>query len=106
MLENGKKYLVTTNDWFFGPDGENYRAAWGTCYIKNIKEVFGFDPIRPSTNWYLVVGKEGKEAIIAGCQIHYAVRCEEITNNVLKGIMYTDKDMGIQRKADRIYMAE
>jgi hypothetical protein len=105
MVENGKKYLITTNDWFFGPDGENYKAVWGTCYVKNIKEVFGFDPIRPSTNWYLVVGKENKEVIIAGCQIHYAVRCEKM-NNKLLGVTFLEKDTGVVRSADRIYIAE
>jgi len=25
------KYLVTTKEWFYGPDGELYRAALGVC---------------------------------------------------------------------------
>jgi hypothetical protein len=68
MIENGQRYLVTTDNWFFAPNGDQYKAAWGKCEIKNIKEVFGFDPIRPSTNWYLEVGSDSKKIIIAGCQ--------------------------------------
>lgn len=77
MVKEGLKYLVTTDNWFTAPDGEQYRAVWGTCKVKSIIDVFGFSPSRPSTNWYLEIGEEGKEAIVAGCQIQYAVRCEE-----------------------------
>lgn len=64
--------LVTCDDWFFAPDGRTYRAVWGR--VKGIvaaKDLIGFDPSRPSTNWYLEIG----DVLIAGCRIHYAVKC-------------------------------
>ena len=106
MITNGQKYLITTDNWFIAPDGDTCRAVWGTCYSKNIREVFGFEPSRPSTNWYLEVGGNGKEMILAGCQIHYAVRCEEIPNDRLREVMFNDKDTEIPTKASRIYIAE
>lgn len=106
MIQNGNRYLVTTDHWFVAPDGEQYRSAWGECYLKNIQEVFGFNPANPSTNWYLSIGKEGKEIIIAGCQIHYAIRSEEKPFNVFEGRSYSEKDSGLLVTANRIYYAE
>lgn len=78
MIESGQKYLINTDQWFFAPDGEQYRAVWGTCYMKTSEEVFGFKPSRPSTNWFLAIGRRKvRRVIVAGCQIHYAVRCDE-----------------------------
>jgi hypothetical protein len=106
MITNGQKYIITTNDWFIAPDGDSYKSAWGTCEVKCIKEVFGFDPIRPSTNWYLQVGKEGTEAIIAGCQIHYAIRCENPPEDKYIGQSYIEKETGKYLNSSRIYYAE
>jgi len=75
-----KKYLVTTNDWFVAPDGKQYKSAFGT--IKNIyddKRALGIKTNEKSTNWYLEIGN----TIIAGCQIHYAIRTDNVElNNV------------------------
>jgi len=106
MIKSGQKYLITTDSWFIAPDGEQYRSAWGTCQLKNIEEVFGFSPSRPSTNWYLEIGKDGKEIVVAGCQIHYAVRSEEIPSDKFKDITYTDKDTQMTYQGTRIYLAE
>ena len=27
------KYLITTDNWFYAPDGKEYRAAWGDVEI-------------------------------------------------------------------------
>ena len=78
MIENGEKYLITTDGWFRGHDGEQYAAVWGTCYMKTSEQVFGFKPSRPSTNWFLVIGRrKARRVVVAGCQIHYAMRCDE-----------------------------
>jgi hypothetical protein len=106
MVEDGKKYLVTTDGWFYGPDGESYRAAWGTCYLKKMQEVFGFTPSRPSTNWFLVVGSSEKQIIIAGCQIHYVIRCENRPKSKNEGKIYRDRETGVEHTAERIYFAE
>ena len=68
----GKKVLVTTDHWFFAPDGRQYRAAWGTVVgIETDDKTLGIRTNARSTNWYLQLGG----LMIAGCQIHYAVAC-------------------------------
>ena len=69
------KYLITTDGWFTAPDGKQYKAAWGNIAIIE-DTILGLKTNRNSTNWYAKVGSEDKHIIIAGCQIHYAVRCE------------------------------
>lgn len=105
MVKDGQKYLITSDNWFTGPDGQRYRAAWGTCHVKNIGDVFGFTPSRPSTNWYLEVGVDGKEIILAGCQIHFAIRCEE--RPIPLDGTYIRPDTGsIEYPCNEIYFAE
>lgn len=106
MIENGKKYLVTTDNWFRAPDGENYCAAWGACELKKTEDVFGFTPARPSTNWFLKIGTEEKHVIIAGCQVHFAVRSENRPKSRHFGKFYKDKDTGVEYSEDNIYYAE
>lgn len=106
MIKQGEKYLVTTDNWFLGPDGQSYKAAWGKCYINSTFEKLGFTPLRPSTNWFLSVGVEGKEVIIAGCQIHYAVRCNDRPVSTVKPETYKQKDTGIEYITNNIYYAE
>lgn len=105
MIKNGQRYLVTTDNWFTAPDGQQYKAVWGTCYVKNITEVFGFTPTRPSTNWYMEVGVEGKEMILAGCQIHYSVRCED-KPVCLKGTFQRTDSIGLDFPENSIYFAD
>jgi hypothetical protein len=76
MIKNGEKYLVTSDSWFFGTDGNQYRAAWGVCVVVEFKETFGFVPQRPSTNWLMQIGEGENMVIIAGCQIHHLVKCD------------------------------
>ena len=66
----GKKLLVTTNNWFYAPDGKQYRAAWGTVKAAvNAEHALGIKVNRQSADWYLQIGN----LTIAGCQIHYVV---------------------------------
>jgi hypothetical protein len=106
MIKDGQRYIITTNAWFYAPDGEQYRGAWGTCHLSKIEDVFGFTPVRPSTNWYLTVGSGEHEIVIAGCQIHYAVRCEQVPEDKYRGKTVTDKDTGVEKSASSIYLAE
>ena len=70
----GENVLVTCDNWFFAPDGQQYRAVWGKVYgVRQDNEVLGIKTNRGSTNWYLEIGS----MILAGCQIHYAVHCPE-----------------------------
>ncbi len=68
MIKNDKCYLITTDNWFYAPDGEQYRSVWGYFEIIN-----KFTPLKPSTDWFLKCGK----LIIAGSQIHYIIECEK-----------------------------
>lgn len=73
------KYLITTEQWFYGVDGKQYRAAWGEVEIVE-DSLIGVKTNRNSTNWYAKVGSKKNHIIIAGCQIHYAIKCDEKPN--------------------------
>lgn len=106
MIENGKKYLVTTDNWFQAPDGERYCSVWGICEIKRMEDVFGFTPTRPSTNWFIKIGTEDNYVIVAGCQVHFVIRSENRPISKHEGKFYKDKDTGIERSEETIYFAE
>lgn len=69
----GDKVLVTTDAWFYAPDGKMYRAAFGTVHaISSDEQALGIKTNARSTNWYATIGN----LMIAGCQIHYAVKTD------------------------------
>lgn len=70
---DGANVLITTNEWFFAPDGQSYKAAWGKAEIFKSEDLLGVKP-HNYANWFALV--DGV-FLIAGCQIHYVVRCEE-----------------------------
>lgn len=82
QIEIGCPYLITTNDWFVGPDGRDYRAVYGVVTgIESSEQTLGVKTNARSTNWYVKIG----EMIIAGCQIHYAIKtysCKSEPSNV------------------------
>jgi len=104
MIINGQYYLITADTYFFAPDGEQYIAAWGKCEIVEAKECFGFIPLRPSTNWFCKVGNRENEIIIAGCQIHFAVRCTK-RPKIIKG-KYTNTTSSQLFINNKIYFTE
>jgi hypothetical protein len=74
------KYLITTDNWFYAPDGKQYRGVWGNVEIVS-DAILGIKTNVRSSNWFAKVGSEDNHVIIAGCQIHYAVKCENEPNN-------------------------
>lgn len=70
---NGK-YLITTDAYFLAPDGKEYKAAWGEVEILN-DSFLGIKTNARSSNWFAKIGSEYNHIIIAGCQIHYAIKC-------------------------------
>lgn len=69
----GNKVLVTTSEWFFAPDGREYKAVYGTLRgVFTAEETLGIKPNGKSTNWYAQIGN----AVVAGCQIHYVVQSD------------------------------
>lgn len=69
----GSQVLVTTDNWFYAPDGRCYRAATGKLIAILDDSVLGIKTNRNSTNWYIQVGN----LMIAGCQVHYAMRLDK-----------------------------
>ena len=69
-------YLITTDEWFYAPDGKLYRAVWGNVQIVT-DDILGIKTNARSSNWFAKVGSEDNHLIIAGCQIHYSCRCDE-----------------------------
>lgn len=69
----GQKALVTVDNWFYGPDGKQYRAIFGTVKaVRTAEESLGIRPNGKSANWYLEIGS----VTIAGCQVHYALKTD------------------------------
>lgn len=72
-MEIGEKYLITCDQWFVAPDGNDYRAVFGTVHgVDHADEALGVRTNAKSTNWYVRIGN----MVVAGCQIHYAVRTD------------------------------
>lgn len=77
-IEAGQKALITTDNWFFAPDGNSYRAVFGTVKaVRTAEESLGVKPNAKSTNWYVEIGN----MTIAGCQVHYAIRTDECSSD-------------------------
>lgn len=100
------KYLITTDAWFYAPDGLKYRSVWGE--VKILEDSFlGVKTNRNSTNWYAYVGSEDKGMIIAGCQIHYAVKSNKPPNiDKIKDFNYGDGKSSEFERPCEIYKAE
>lgn len=103
---NGK-YLINTDEWFVAPNGNSYKAVWGDVQI--LEDSFlGLKTNRNSTNWFAKVGSEDKHVIIAGCQIHYAVKCEQKPNTAPSKEWLADTTNGLKEYTapSRIYVAQ
>lgn len=73
-IKVGEKALITTDNWFYAPNGKQYRCVFGTVKaVRTSEESLGVKTNAKSTNWYLEIGN----VTLAGCQIHYAVRTDE-----------------------------
>ena len=100
------KYLITTNNWFYSPDGMKRKSVWGN--VKIIEDsALGIKTNRNSSNWYAFVGSESKGMVVAGCQIHYAVKCENKPNT--DRVKDTTYGSGTSHEFERnceIYIAE
>ena len=100
------KYLITTDSWFFAPDGNHYKSAWGNVIILG-DDMLGIKTNARSANWYAQIGDNKRGVIIAGCQIHYAVRCPEKPN--VKDVEVEESYEGkivLNTTKTRIYIAE
>lgn len=101
------KYLITTDAWFYAPDGKQYKAAWGDVQI--VEDTFlGLKTNRNSSNWFAKVGSEQNHIVIAGCQIHYAVKCEQKPNTEASEDWQADAQNGVKlyERPTSIYVAQ
>ena len=103
-LEIGKGALITTDNWFIAPDGCQYRCVWGIIRsVNDSEQVLGIKTNSKSTNWYVEIGN----MTLAGCQIHYAVRVDEVSVNfgdVFDSLVHDGKET-VQKMRTRIYNA-
>lgn len=73
-IEIGSRVVITTNNWFYAPDGKEYRGVFGTVKaVCSDEQTLGIKTNRNATNWYAVVGN----MTIAGCQICYVIRADK-----------------------------
>lgn len=87
------KYLITCDHWFVAKDGLLYNAVWGEVEV--IEDNFlGVKTNRNSSNWFAKIGTKENHMIVAGCQIHYAMKCEEQPNNEPVKDYHTDATNG------------
>lgn len=100
------KYLISTDSWFFAPDGNQYKAAWGNVVILE-DNMLGVKTNSRSSNWYACIGSNDKEVIVAGCQIHYAVKCPRMPSTTeIDAEEYHEGKVQISKVKSRIYIAE
>lgn len=102
-IEVGQKWLITTDEWFFAPDGETYRAVYGTVKAVNTDaDTLGIKTNRGSSNWYICIGN----MIVAGCQIHYAIQTEFVSDEApLREIEHEGELRTARLPNTRIYFA-
>lgn len=101
-IEVGKRYLITTDNWFYAPDGNQYRVVFGkVSAVQNSEDTLGIRTNRNATNWYVVIGN----MIVAGCQIHYAIQTEECNLKSSEVEIEYEGRMNKQMVSSRIYNA-
>lgn len=101
-----ERYLVTTDNWFYAPDGKKYKSAWGVISILE-DNVLGIKTNRNSSNWFAKIGIDDKYVIIAGCQIHYAVACPNRPHDtVVSETQYNGIESAQITRDSEIYIAE
>jgi hypothetical protein len=102
QLQNfiGKKVLITTQNWFYGKDGKQYKACYGT--LKAIHEsgkTLGFVPNRAHANWFVEVGS----MIIMGCQVMYIDQADSVELGNVQEWTTKDGDCNVFTRPSTIY---
>lgn len=100
-----KQVLVTCQSWFYGKDGVQYRAIWGTLKaVHEVKEIFGFTPNRAHANWAVEIG----DMVVMGCQVLYVIDCPiKPDYKTVPHVMY-DHSNGLKlfNRPNEIYISE
>lgn len=71
-IPEGKVAMVTTDDWFYHSDGQQYHGIAGKPRVVGPEELVGFQP-KGSTDWMLKFEsfQTGEQVYVAGCKVHY-----------------------------------
>jgi hypothetical protein len=93
------KYLITTDAWFYAPDGRQYRSVWGEVEIVS-DAILGIKTNVRSSNWFAKIGSNDNHVIVAGCQIHYACKSAKQPGTIFSDIIVTD---GVRKTEERLY---
>jgi hypothetical protein len=100
------KYLITTDSWFYAPNGLRYKAVWGEVKILD-DSILGIKTNRNATNWFARIGSEHNHIIVAGCQIHYALRCESMpSKEPVRDFAYNETSCREFERPSEIYITE
>lgn len=101
------KYLITTDAWFYGPDGKQYKAVWGNVIPMSDSVMLGIKTNARSSNWYLWVGSLDNGMMVAGCQVHYAIKCpEKPETGMVDDYTSSNGDYKEYKRPSNIYIAE
>ena len=100
------KFLITTDNWFYAPDGKQYNCVWGNVEIVS-DSILGIKTNVRSSNWFAKIGSDENYIIVAGCQIHYAIKSENKpnTDDILEHRIDAGKYVTSTRPTN-IYIAE
>ncbi len=97
----GEYYLITTDGWFYAPDGKQYRAVHGIVKaIRNDSETLGIKTNRGSTNWFVEIGN----MVVAGCQIHYAIKTDTVNSGDVTDLENFEGKTEEKTHSSRIYL--
>jgi hypothetical protein len=99
-----QKVIITTQGWFYAPDGVQYRAIWGTLKgVHSAKDVLGFTVNASHANFFIEVGN----TVIAGCQALYCVRCDNPPDfQLVDHQMYDHSGSKVIQRKNEIYISE
>jgi hypothetical protein len=101
----GKKVLVTTDNWFFAPNGRQFRACFGTLHgVSNALDTLGIKVNARSHDWYATVGN----MVIAGCQIHYVIQTDNVNTSEAIEDWASSPEIGCKNftRPNNIYFAD
>lgn len=98
----GMKVLVTTQSWFFGKDGVQYTAIYGTLRSVYSATDIGIRPGAGNANWYVRIG----DMNIAGCQILYMEQCDSVNLGDCNEETSVNGDLKKYTRSTRIYQAD
>jgi len=96
-------YLINTDEWFLAPDGRTYKAVFGEVTILG-DDILGIKTNARSANWFAKVGSDESHVIIAGCQIHYATKCDSVNDGEIDDWNIHDGKVAEYERPTKIYI--